>query len=74
MLFYAIVLFLPGAVLDVSLLVNVKKKFRGNRTGAMEAMQKLENDNLGEMVVKKCKGQVKFCRYESSKTIIYHKN
>ena len=42
-------------------LVNKKKKFRsrGGRDGALSAMKQLEEDNLGKLVVKKCKGSIK---------------
>ena len=52
---------LPGKTLDVSWLVNVKKKFRnrGGRDGALEAMKTLEEDGLGKLVLKKSKGSVK---------------
>ena len=55
------VLSLPGRILDVSALVNKKKKFRsrGGRDGALEAMRKLEEDGLGNLHVKKSKGSVK---------------
>ena len=54
----AFVLSLPGKILDVSLLVNRKKKFRarGGRDGALDAMQRLEEDGMGKLVLKKSKG------------------
>ena len=57
----AFVLSLPGKILDVSLLVNRKKKFRGRggRDGALDAMQRLEEDGMGKLVLKKSKGSVK---------------
>lgn len=57
----AFVLTLPGGVLDVSFLVNKKKKFRskGGRDGAIGTMQKLEKDGLGKLVMKKSKGTIK---------------
>ena len=57
----AFVLQLPGKTLDVSLLVNAKKKFRnrGGKEGAMKAMKQLEENGLGRLVVKKSKGSLK---------------
>ena len=57
----ALVLCLPGKNLDVSLLLNKQKKFRhrGGRDAALAAMQQLERDGLGELVLKKAKGSVK---------------
>ncbi len=64
------VLMLPGAILDVSHLVNIKKKFRNRdgRSGALDAMKKLEEDGLGKLVLKKHKGQVKvsFSKYHNT--------
>ena len=50
----AFVLCLPGEVLDISVLVNKKKKFRskGGRDGAMAAMRQLEEEGLGELVLR----------------------
>ena len=58
----AFVLTLPGKTLDLSQLVNIKKKFRhrGGKDGALSAMKKLE-DGMGKLVVKKSKGSVKVC-------------
>ena len=55
------VLLLPGRQLDVSSLVNKRKKFRnrGGRDGALLAMKKLEENGLGKLVVKQSKGSVK---------------
>ena len=55
------VLLLPGKQLDVSSLVNKKKKFRnrGGREGALLAMKKLEENGLGKLVVKQSKGSIK---------------
>ena len=55
------VLMLPGKSLDVSLLVNKKRKFRhrGGREGALNAMKHLQDDGLGKLVVKKSKGSIK---------------
>jgi hypothetical protein len=66
----AFVLTLPGKCLDVSTLVNKKKKFRsrGGREGAMQAMRQLEEDGLGKLVPKKTKGSVK--TYDFEKEII----
>ena len=57
------VLTLPGKSLDVSSLVNKKKKFRsrGGREGAIQAMHQLEKDDLGRLVLRKTKGSVKVC-------------
>ena len=57
----AFVLTLLGKSLDVSQLVNKKKKFRsrGGRDGAMQAMQELERDDSGKLVLKKSKGSIK---------------
>ena len=57
----AFVLMLPGKQLDVSFLVNTKKKFRnrGGRDGALEAMKNLENSGIGKLIVKKSKGSIK---------------
>ena len=57
----AFVLSLPGKQLDVSSLVNKKKKFRsrGGRDGALSAMKSLEDNGLGKLVVKQCKGSIK---------------
>ena len=56
---------LPGEVLDISVLVNKKKKFRskGGRDGAMAAMRQLEEEGLGELVLKKSKGLIKVRLY-----------
>ena len=56
---------LPGRTLDVSLLVNRKKKFRsrGGRDGALGGMRQLEENGLGKLVLKKCKGSVCFSKY-----------
>ena len=53
------VLCLPGQKLDVSLLINKKKKFRnrGGRDGAMAAMRKLDEDRLGKLIMRKSKDQ-----------------
>lgn len=55
------VLTLPGAILDVSTLVNKKKKFRnrGGREAALVAMRNLEEEGLGKLTVKKAKGSMK---------------
>ena len=57
----AFVLTLPGKKLDVSWLVNRKKKFRsrGGRDGALDAMRQLELDGMGKLVLKKSKGSIK---------------
>ena len=57
----AFVLTLPGISLDVSLLVNKKKKFRtrGGREGDIQATKALEEDGMGKLVPKKTKGSVK---------------
>ena len=57
----AYILTLPGKCLDVSELVNKKKKFRnrGGREGALYAMQELAKDGMGELKEKKSKGSVK---------------
>ena len=57
----AFVLTLPGQYLDVSTLVNKKKKFRcrGGKDGALNAMKNLEESGLGKLVVKKSKGSIK---------------
>ena len=49
------VLSLPGNLLDVSTLVNKKKKFRnrGGRDAAMAAMKNLEGEGLGKLILKK---------------------
>ena len=49
------ILTLPGKSLDVSALVNKKKKFRsrGGKEGALAAMKKLEESGLGKLIVKK---------------------
>ena len=54
---------LPGKCLDVSHLVNKKKKFRsrGGREGALNAMKKLEENKLGKLAVKTGKGSIKVC-------------
>ena len=59
----AFVLLLPGKQLDVSFLVNQKKKFRsrGGREGALQAMKNLENSGIGTLAVKKSKGSIKVC-------------
>ena len=64
----AFVLLLPGKQLDVSFLVNHKKKFRnrGGQDGALEAMKNLENSGIGQLVVKKSKGSVKVAMYVHS--------
>ena len=56
---------LPGEVLDISVLVNKKKKFRskGGRDGAMAAMRQLEEEGLGELVLRKSKGSIKVRLY-----------
>jgi hypothetical protein len=66
----AFVLTLPGKSLDVSLLVNKKKKFRsrGGREGALQTMQQLEEEGLGRLVPKKAKGSIKTWDFE--KTLI----
>ena len=57
----AFVLTLPGKVLDVSILVNKRKKFRsrGGKDGALKAMKGLEEAGMGNLVLKKSKGSVK---------------
>ena len=57
----AFTLTLPGKVLNVSTLVNEDKKYRhrGNRDGALKAMHKLQDDDLGVLKEKKNKGTVK---------------
>lgn len=59
----AFVLTLPGRCLDVSSLINKKKKFRnrGGKDGALNAMRKLEECGMGRLVVKKSKGSIKVC-------------
>ncbi len=54
---------IPGKSLDVSFLVNKKKKFRtrGGRDGALDAMRRLEENGMGKLVVKKSKGSIKVC-------------
>ena len=54
----AFVLTLPGKVIDVSILVNKRKKFRsrGGKDGALKA---LEEAGMGNLVLKKSKGSVK---------------
>ena len=54
---------LPGHCLDVSLLINKRKKYRtrGGREGALDAMKNLEEKELGKLVVKKSKGSIKVC-------------
>ena len=56
---------LPGKRLDISFLVNNKKKFRsrGGRDGAFIAMQNLENKGLGKIAVKSSRGSIKVCTY-----------
>lgn len=51
---------LPGKRLDVSWLINKKKKFRnrGGRDGAMAAMKNLELDGLGNLLPRKSKGSI----------------
>lgn len=63
----AFVLALPGKTLNVSLLVNRKKKFRsrGGRDGALAAMRHLEEDGLGKLVLKKSKGSIKVCYHQT---------
>ena len=58
------VLCLPGQKLDVSLLINKKKKFRnrGGRDGAMAAMRKLDEDGLGKLIMRKSKGSIRVSR------------
>lgn len=58
-------LLLPGKQLDVSFLVNAKKKFRsrGGRDGALQAMKNLENSGIGTLVVKKSKESGKVCAF-----------
>lgn len=53
----AYILTLPGKCLDVSTLVNIKKKFRnrGGREGALRAMRQLEKDGMGELKEKRTK-------------------
>ena len=57
----AYVLLLPGKQLDVSQLVNKKKKFRTRigRDGALSAMSNLETNGIGSLVLKASKGSVK---------------
>ena len=57
----ALVLCLPGKKLDVSFLINKKKKFRnrGGRDGAMAAMRQLEKEGLGKLAVRNAKGSIK---------------
>ena len=53
-------LMLNMEILDVSLLVNRKKfRARGGHDGALDAMQRLEEDGMGKLVLKKSKGSVK---------------
>ena len=54
-------LFRDSSYLDVSTLVNKKKKFwyRGGKDGALNAMKNLEKSGLGKLVVKKSKGSIK---------------
>ena len=57
----AMILRLPGRDIDVSNIVNVKKKFRGSRggiEGALSAMRSLQADGLGELLVKNKKRSV----------------
>ena len=42
-----------GKCLDVSLLVNVKKKFRKTKDTVTDTMKKLEEEGLGNLVPKK---------------------
>ena len=57
------VLTLTGKCLDVSGLVNKKKKFRfrGGKEGALKAMKQLEESELGKVIINKSKGSVKVC-------------
>ena len=57
----AYVLTLSGKYLDVSALVNKKKKFRfrGGKDGALKAMKQLEESGLGTLIINKSKGSVK---------------
>lgn len=55
------VLRLPGKIIDVSYIVNKKKKFRGNKggiEGALASMKTLQEDGLGKLLVKSKKGSV----------------
>ena len=53
--------------MDISILVKKKKKFRnkGGRDGAMVAMRQLEEEGLGELVLRKSKGSIKVRLYIS---------
>ena len=66
----AFVLLLLGKQLDVSFLVNQKKKFRsrGGRDGALKAMKNLEKSGIGKLVVKKSKGSIKVATFVQSIT------
>ena len=57
----AFVLTLSGKCLDVSTLVNKKKKFRfrGGKDGALKTMKELEESGLGTLLINKSKGSVK---------------
>lgn len=57
----AFILTIPGDILDVSFLVNKKKKFRnrGGRDAAIESMKELECEGMGKLVLKDSKGPVK---------------
>ncbi len=52
---------LPGNLLDVSTLVNKRKKIRnrGGRDAAMAAMKNLEGQGLGKHILKKIEGSMK---------------
>lgn len=51
--------------MDVSFLVNQKKKFRnrGGREGALQAIENLQNAGIGKLAVKKSKGSVTVCAF-----------
>lgn len=56
---------IDGKVLDVSHLVNKKRRFRGRGgiNGAMEAMENLQKEGLGKLKIKTVKGtaKVRYC-------------
>lgn len=64
----SMVLCLPGKTIDVSYIVNVKKKFRGKCgvEGVVAAMKNLEADGLGKLSVKNKKFKViKHCSLDN---------
>ena len=69
----AFVLTLPGKHLDISWLVNKKKKFhsRGGQKAAMDAMKQLEKDGMEKLVPKKkAKEQSKFVNLFNQKQLL----